>query len=93
LLSFPSMISYHRAMVSASWAVAGRESMLGALARWLTRRRRDVGAFLAVAVRFVLVVAGLGLPVAGVWMLAGAAWGLIVAGPAALVLEYVVKRR
>ena len=62
------------------------------LARWLTRRRREVGAFLAVALRFVLVVAGLGLLTVAAWSLAEPA-GYAAGGVSCLILEWVVKRR
>jgi len=75
-----------------AWTMTGKESMLGIMARWLGRRRAQVGAFLAVAVRFVLVVAGLALLVAAAWGASRIA-GLAAGGVACLVLEYVVKRR
>lgn len=75
-----------------AWSIAGRESMLGILARWLRRRSRDVRAFLTVALRFLLVVAGLASIAYGVWTLAHWA-GYITGGAALLVLEWVVKRR
>lgn len=83
-------------MVSATWANAGRDSVIGAAARaagrWLQRRRRQVAAFLVIAVRFVLVVAALSLFTVAAWMLAVPA-GLAVAAVSCLVLEWAVKRR
>ena len=67
--------------------------MLGVLGRWLARRRRDVTAFLAAVLRFTLIVAGFAAPVVGIWLEWGMPAGLIAAGPAALVVEYFVKRR
>ena len=72
--------------------MAGRESLLGVLARWLRRRGRDVRAFLLVAVRFALVVAGLGLLVMAAWQASHVA-GYAAGGVALLVLEWIVKRR
>lgn len=75
-----------------AWQLTGRESALGILSRWLRQRRRQVGAFLAVAVRFVLVVAALGLITLSAY---GVTWqlGALVAGMSLLVLEWIVKRR
>jgi hypothetical protein len=66
--------------------------MLGILGRWLRARRREVGAFLAVALRFVLVVAALALITLSAY---GVAWqlGALVAGISLLLLEWIVKRR
>lgn len=75
-----------------AWTLTGRESALGILARWVQRRRRDVAAFLAVALRLLLVVAGLGLLTSAAWALALPA-GLATAGLSCLVLEWIVKRR
>ena len=74
------------------WQFAGRESMIGIFARWLRQRRRQAVAFLAVAVRFVLVVAALGLITLSAY---GVAWqlGALVGGLSLLVLEWIVKRR
>jgi len=74
-----------------AWTLTGRESMLGVLGRWLRRRRAQVSAFLAVALRLVLVVAGLGALVAAAWMLAVPA-GLAAAGVSLLLLEWIIKR-
>lgn len=84
------MIGYHRRMVA--WSLAGRESALGVLGRWVQRRRREVSAFLLVAVRFVLVVAALGLITLSAY---GVAWqlGALVGGLSLLLLEWIVKRR
>jgi hypothetical protein len=84
------VIGYHRRMVA--WQLTGRESMLGILARWLRQRRREAGAFLAVALRFVLVVAALGLITLSAY---GVAWqlGALVGGLSLLLLEWIVKRR
>lgn len=83
-------------MVSAAWATAGRESVLGAMGKWLGRelRRsgRTAGAALLIALRLLLVVAGLGAIVVGVYQASHVA-GWIVGGVALLVLEYTVKRR
>jgi hypothetical protein len=76
-----------------AWTLAGRESALGVLGRWLQRRRREVGAFLVIAVRAALVVTGFTAPVVGIWLEWGTPAGLIAAGPAALIVEYFVKRR
>lgn len=75
-----------------AWQLAGRESMLGVFARWLRQRGRQIGAFLVVALRFVLVVAALGLITLSAY---GVAWqlGALVAGLSLLVLEWIVKRR
>lgn len=75
-----------------AWQLTGRESMLGILVRWLRQRRREAAAFLAVAVRFVLVVAALGLITLSAY---GVAWqlGALVAGLSLLVIEWIVKRR
>jgi len=66
--------------------------MLGVLSRWLRRRGREVGAFLLVFLRFVLVVAALGLITLSAY---GVAWqlGALVGGLSLLVLEWIVKRR
>lgn len=66
--------------------------MLGILARWIRRRGREVSAFLLVAVRFVLIVAGLGLLVVAAWDMSHVA-GLAAGGVSLLVLEWIVKRR
>lgn len=62
------------------------------LGKWLQRRRREVSAFLLVAVRFVLVVAALGLITLSAY---GVAWqlGALVGGLSLLLLEWIVKRR
>lgn len=75
-----------------AWSLAGRESALGVLGRWFARRRREVSAFLLVAVRFVLVVAALGLITLSAY---GVAWqlGALVGGLSLLLLEWIVKRR
>lgn len=75
-----------------AWTLTGRESVLGILARWLRRRQQQVSAFLAVAVRFLLVVTGFALLVVAAWQWSHIA-GYATAGLACLVLEYVVKRR
>ena len=66
--------------------------MIGIFARWLRQRRRQAVAFLVVAVRFVLVVAALGLITLSAY---GVAWqlGALVGGLSLLVLEWIVKRR
>jgi hypothetical protein len=66
--------------------------MLGVLSRWLRRRGREVSAFLLVFLRFVLVVAALGLITLSAY---GVAWqlGALVGGLSLLVLEWIVKRR
>lgn len=66
--------------------------MLGILGRWLARRRRELGAFLLVALRFVLVVAALGLITLSAY---GVSWqlGALAGGVSLLLLEWVVKRR
>lgn len=79
-------------MVSAAWSVAGRESVLGILARWVRRRGREGGALLAVLLRFVLVAAGLVAVTVGFWSLAHWA-GWMVGGVSLLLLEWIVKRR
>lgn len=75
-----------------AWTLAGRESALGVLGRWLRARRREVSAFLLIAVRFVLVVAALGLITLSAY---GVAWqlGALVGGLSLLLLEWIVKRR
>lgn len=80
-------------MVSATWTLAGRESVLGILARWMRRRGREVRAFLVLAMRFVLIVGSLGVLVASAWVAWGLAPGLAALGVAGLLLEWVVKRR
>lgn len=75
-----------------TWSVAGRDSVLGVLGRWLQRRRAQLVAFLTIAVRFVLVVAGLGLLSAAAWRWSMIA-GLAAAGVSCLILEWAVKRR
>lgn len=84
------MIGYHSRMVA--WSLAGRESALGVLSRWIARRRREVSAFLLAALRFVLVVVALGLITLSAY---GVAWqlGALVGGLSLLVLEWIVKRR
>lgn len=74
-----------------AWSLTGRESVLGILARWLGRRRVQVAAFLAVALRLVLVVGGLGMISWAAW---GVAWqlGALAVGVSLLLLEWVVKR-
>jgi hypothetical protein len=79
-------------MVSATWSVAGRESVLGILARWVRQRGREVSAGLAVLLRFVLVAAGLAAVTVGFWTLAHWA-GWMAGGASLLLLEWVVKRR
>lgn len=76
-----------------AWSISGRESLLGVFGRWLRRRRVAVGAFLVVAIRHLLLLAGFAAPVAGIWMLWGTPAGLIAAGPAALLVEFFIKRR
>jgi CHASE2 domain-containing sensor protein len=66
--------------------------MLGILARMLRRRGREVSALLLVALRFVLVVAGLGALVAAAWLVA-VPLGLAAGGVALLLLEWMVKRQ
>lgn len=75
-----------------AWSLAGRESALGVLGRWLRHRRREVSAFLLVALRFVLVVAALGLITLSAY---GVAWqlGALAGGVSLLLLEWIVKRR
>jgi hypothetical protein len=75
-----------------AWQLAGRESMLGVLSRWLRRRGREVSAFLLVALRFVLVVAALGLITLSAY---GVAWqlGALAGGLSLLLLEWIVKRQ
>jgi hypothetical protein len=75
-----------------AWSLAGRESALGVLGRWLRQRRREVSAFLLVALRFVLVVAALGLITLSAY---GVAWqlGAAAGGVSLLLLEWIVKRR
>lgn len=75
-----------------AWSLAGRESALGVLGRWLRQRRREVSAFLLVALRFVLVVAALGLITLSAY---GVAWqlGALAGGVSLLLLEWIVKRR
>lgn len=84
-------------MVSAAWSATGRESALGIFARWLGRTLRHRGAqvrtVLAVALRFVIILAGFGAITAGVWVGVGLAWGLVVGGVSLLVLEWIVKRQ
>lgn len=62
------------------------------LSRWLHRRGREVSAFLLVALRFVLVVAALGLITLSAY---GVAWqlGALAGGLSLLLLEWIVKRR
>jgi len=83
-------VRYHRRMVT--WSVAGRESALGILGRWLSRRRVQVVAFLVIAVRFTLTVAGLGFLSYAAWQWSSIA-GSAAVGVSLLLLEYVVKRR
>lgn len=66
--------------------------MLGVFGRWFRRRGREVSAFLLVFLRFVLVVAALGLITLSAY---GVAWqlGALVGGLSLLVLEWIVKRR
>ncbi len=66
--------------------------MLGIAARWLGRRHRQILPLLAVALRLLLVVAGLTLLTAAAWALALPA-GLATAGLSCLLLEWIVKRR
>jgi hypothetical protein len=75
-----------------AWSLAGRESALGVLGRWLRKRRREVSAFLLVLLRFVLVVAALGLITLSAY---GVAWqlGALAGGVSLLLLEWIVKRR
>jgi hypothetical protein len=75
-----------------AWTLTGRESMLGVLGRWLRQRRREVSAFLLVALRFVLVVAALGLITLSAY---GVDWklGALAGGVSLLLLEWIVKRR
>lgn len=84
------MIGYHRRMVA--WSLAGRESALGMLGRWVRRRGREVSAVLLTALRLVLVVAALGLITLSAY---GVAWqlGALVGGLSLLLLEWMVKRR
>lgn len=72
--------------------MTGRESALGILARWARRRRVAVLTFLGIALRLLLVVAGLVLLTSAAWALALPA-GLATAGLSCLVLEWIVKRR
>jgi hypothetical protein len=73
-----------------AWSLAGRESALGVLGRWLRRRKAEVSAFLLVALRFVLAALGLiTLSAYGVdWKL-----GALAGGVSLLLLEWIVKRR
>ena len=84
------MIGYDHRMVA--WSLAGRESALGILSRWLRRRRREVSAFLLTALRLVLVVAALGLITLSAY---GVAWqlGALAGGVSLLLLEWIVKRQ
>lgn len=84
------LIGYHHGMVA--WTLTGRESLLGVLGKWVRRRRAEVGAFLLVALRFVLVVAALGLITLSAY---GVAWqlGALAGGVSLLLLEWIVKRR
>lgn len=79
-------------MVSIGWSLTGRESLLGVLGRALRRRAAGIGAFLLVALRFVLVVVALGLITLSAY---GVAWqlGALVGGLSLLLLEWIVKRR
>ncbi len=74
-----------------AWSLAGRESVLGILARWARRRRAAILPVLLVLVRLVLVVGGLGLLTAAAWSLALPA-GLAAAGISLLLIEWIVKR-
>lgn len=67
--------------------------MLGILARWFRRRRTAVVAFLALALRLVLIVGSLGVLVASAWIAWGLAPGLAALGVTGLLLEWIVKRR
>lgn len=75
-----------------AWSLAGRESALGVLSRWLRRRQREVSALLLVLLRFVLVVTALGLITLSAY---GVAWqlGAFAGGVSLLLLEWIVKRR
>jgi hypothetical protein len=66
--------------------------MLGILARWVRRKRRAILPFLAVALRLLLVVGGLGMLTAAAWALALPA-GLAAGGVSLLLLEWIVKRQ
>lgn len=84
-------------MVSAAWAVStGRESVLGVLAKVagaaLRRSGRRIGDVLLVALRLLLVVAGLGAVTIGAWTASHVA-GWIVGGASLLIIEWAVKRR
>lgn len=74
-----------------AWSLAGRESLLSILGRKLSRSRLLTAAVLRLVLRFLLVVAGLGLLSAAAWTVA-VPLGLAAAGVSCLVLEWVVKR-
>lgn len=75
-----------------TWTLAGRESVLTGVGRSIGKHRARLVAFLALAMRFVLVALGLGLLSAAAWVLSDVA-GLAAAGVSCLVLEWAVKRR
>lgn len=76
-----------------AWTLAGRESMLGILARWLRRRGRALWPVVLVAFRFVIILGSLAALAAGAWVTWGLGAGLAASGVAGLLLEWVVKRR
>jgi hypothetical protein len=75
-----------------AWSLAGRESVLGILARWMRRRRSAILPALRLFLRFVLILGALGMFTAAAWILALPA-GLAAGGVSLLLLEWTVKRQ
>ncbi len=80
----------------ASWSLAGSRSLLSVLASKAgTAAQRVQPAAILPALRlfarFVLTLAGLGLAVAAVAILAGIGWALLASAGACFILEWVIK--
>ncbi len=79
-----------------SWSLAGRRSALSVLASKVGAAARRVQPAavlpaLRLFARFVLTLAGLGLAVAAVAILAGIGWALLASAGACFILEWVIK--
>lgn len=79
-------------MVSANWSLAGRESVLGILARWMRRRRSAILPALRLFLRFALILGALGMLTAAAWDYSRIS-GLAAGGVSLLLLEWAVKRQ
>lgn len=80
-----------RADAPSAFATLGAlATRLGRAGRVVYCERRTVVAALRVLLRFILVLAGLGLATAAAWRL-GTGWGLLAAGVSCWVLEAILR--